>query len=151
MGCESQRLESEIERVKDVCEQKISHTAGALRFYVTATATKLREELAPMTLAKELEEDMKQKDADLRKLVKSVEDVVSMNRENVTRFKNDFEGQVEKHTAEIGQHTKAIKVCEITVTNLQSGVANDLQEMRTEMNADRSKLQVEIADARASG
>lgn len=73
------------------------------------------------------------------------------NREMVSKFKTEFENQVEKHTADIGQHTKAIKVCEITVTNLQSGVANDLQDMRTEMNADRSKLQVEVADARAAG
>merc|ERR1712176_1056557 len=46
---ETQRLEAEVEKMKELCEQKISHTAAALRFYVTATATKLREELAPLT------------------------------------------------------------------------------------------------------
>merc|ERR1712216_658116 len=100
--CETQRLESACEKVKDVCEQKISHTAAALRFYVTATATKLREELAPMTLAKELDEDMKQKDADLRKLIKNVEDVSTLNREALSKHRTDIDASVEKHTAEIG-------------------------------------------------
>merc|ERR1719453_2573602 len=77
---ETQRLESEIEKVKEVCEQKISHTAAALRFYVTATATKLREELAPLTATKELEEDLKQKDLDLKNRVKSAEELVQVLR-----------------------------------------------------------------------
>jgi len=72
--------ESDIEKMKEICEQKISHTAAALRFYVTATATKLREELTPATVTKELEEDFKHKEADLKKLIKSVEDTTSMIR-----------------------------------------------------------------------
>lgn len=148
--CETQRLESECEKVKEVCEQKISHTAAALRFYVTATATKLREELAPMTLTKELEEDIKQKDADLRKMIKSVEDITALNREAVAKHRNDVEVAVEKHASQLGQHTKSLKVVEITLTNLQSGCANDLNEMRTEMASDRAKLQVEVSDARAN-
>merc|ERR1719440_2530895 len=83
--CETQRLESDIEKMKEVCEQKISHTAAALRFYVTATATKLREELTPATTTKELEEDFRQKDQDLRKLIRSVEDTTSLVRESVSK------------------------------------------------------------------
>lgn len=148
--CETQRLESEIEKMKELCESKISHTAAALRFYVTATATKLREETAPLTQAKELEEDLKQKEADLKKLVKACEEEASNLKEQLAKHKGEFESSVEKHTADIGQHTKALKVCEITVTNLQRSIAADLNDMREEIRSDRSKLQVEITDARTT-
>lgn len=147
---ETQRLESEIEKMKELCEQKISHTAAALRFYVTATATKLREELAPMTMAKEMEEDIKQKELDLMKKIKMNEEALTTQRETVHKFMADLDVVHEKHTADISQHTKALKVQEITITNLQNGIASDLNDMREQMRTDRVNIQTEVTDARAA-
>jgi len=148
--CETQRLECETEKMKDLCEQKISHTAAALRFYVTATATKLHEELAPLTLVKELEEDLKRKELDLKKLVKSNEDAIVGLKQEVLTFKGDVDSTHDRHGADISSHTKALKVTEITMTNLQNSVASDLKDMREQMRTDRVNLQTEMADARAA-
>lgn len=148
--CETQRLESEVEKMKEICEQKISHTAAALRFYVTATATKLREEHTPLTMAKELEVDIKQKETDLKKLIKSVEDICVGTRAEVHKQKEYLDSNCEKYTIEIGQHTKSMKVLEITMTNLQSSVATDLSDMREEVRNDVSKMKIEVSDARSS-
>jgi len=147
--CETQRLEAEGERMKESCEQKISHTAAALRFYVTATATKLREELTALTLTKELEEDLKQKETNLKKQLKGLEDQILLVKEDVIKHKASSEETVEHHTKELGQHTKAIKVAEITLNNLQTSVASDLNDVRELLRTDRAALQTEIADARA--
>jgi hypothetical protein len=148
--CESQRLESEIEKMKEICEQKISHTAAALRFYVTATATKLREELTPLTTTKELEMDVNQKEGDLKKLIKSVEDTTAIVRDQVSKQREFLDSSCERYTVEIGQHTKSMKVLEITMTNLQSSVATDLSDMREEVRNDVSKMKVEVSDSRST-
>jgi len=147
---ETQRLESEIEKMKELCEQKISHTAAALRFYVTATATKLREELAPMTFAKELEEDLKQKELDLSKKIRFNEEALTAHREHLNKLMTDLDIVHEKHTSDISQHTKGLKVQEITVTNLQNSIASDLNDMREQLRTDRVNMQTEITDSRAS-
>lgn len=136
--------------MKEQCEQKVSHTAAALRFYVTATATKLREELAPLTATKEIEEDIKQKDSDQKKHVKALEDMLLALKENVMMHKGDADGVAEKHMTEISQHTKAIKVAEIMATNLQNSVASDISDVRETLRHDRAMLQAELADARAA-
>lgn len=147
---ETQRLESDIEKMKEVCEQKISHTAAALRFYVTATATKLREELTPATTTKELEEDFKQKEADLKKLIRSVEDTTSLVRESVSKQREYLDTTTEKYTIEIGQCTKSMKVMEITMQNLHNSVATDLSDVREEVRNDVSKMKMEVSDCRAT-
>lgn len=147
---ETQRLESDIEKMKEVCEQKISHTAAALRFYVTATATKLREELTPATTTKELEEDCRQKEADLKKLIRSVEDTTSLVRESVSKQREYLDTTTEKYTIEIGQCTKSMKVMEITMQNLHNSVATDLSDVREEVRNDVSKMKMEVSDCRAT-
>lgn len=147
---ETQRLESEIEKMKELCEQKISHTAAALRFYVTATATKLREELAPMTMAKEMEEDIKQKELDLSKKIRLNEEALAAHKEHLMKVMSDLDLTHEKHTSDISQHTKSLKVQEITVANLQNSIASDLNDMREQLRTDRVNLQTEMTDARAA-
>jgi len=148
--CETQRLESEAEKVKELCDQKISHTAAALRFYVTATATKLREELAPLTTTSQMEEDLKQKETDLRKNIKALEDQMGLLKAEVNKHKGSLEEYTQQHTTSLGQHSKALKVNEITMNNLQSSVAGDLNDIREQLRQDRAGLQSEIADARAN-
>eukprot|EP00929_Paragymnodinium_shiwhaense_P017050 TRINITY_DN125942_c0_g1_i1.p1 TRINITY_DN125942_c0_g1~~TRINITY_DN125942_c0_g1_i1.p1 ORF type:complete len:455 (-),score=130.35 TRINITY_DN125942_c0_g1_i1:151-1515(-) len=147
---ESQRLESEIEKMKEVCEQKISHTAAALRFYVTATATKLREELTPATTTMELESDLKHKEADLRKFIKSVEDTTAVVRDQVSKQREYLDTTIEKYTIDIGQCTKSMKVMEITMQNLQNSVATDLSDVREEVRNDVSKMKMDVSDTRAT-
>jgi len=147
---ETQRLESEIEKMKELCDQKISHTAAALRFYVTATATKLREELAPMTMAKAMEEDLKQKEVEIKKSTKTTGEVVEALRDQLVKFKGDLDQTCDGYTAEINQHTKSLKVTEMTMTSLQNGVASDLNDIREQVRGDRVGLQTEMSDCRAS-
>lgn len=147
---ETQRLETDIEKMKEICDQKISHTAAALRFYVTATATKLREELAPLKMAKEMEEDIRQNNVELRKQVKASDEMVSGLRDQLVKHKADLDTTCDRYTAEINQHTKSIKVQEINLTNLQNGVASDLNDMREHLRNDRVNLQTEMADCRAA-
>lgn len=147
---ETQRLESEIEKMKELCESKISHTAAALRFYVTATATKLREELAPATATKEIEEDVKQVAAELKKQLKLTDDKVLALAEQLSKHQTEMDSTIEKHTVELGQHTKALKVHEITVVNLQNGIASDLNDMRETVRTERANTLTELSDARAS-
>mmetsp|Transcript_18159 Transcript_18159/g.42199 ORF Transcript_18159/g.42199 Transcript_18159/m.42199 type:complete len:477 (-) Transcript_18159:108-1538(-) len=147
---ETQRLEAESEKVKELCEQKISHTAAALRFYVTATATKLREELAPLTMAKELEEDWKQKESIFSNRFRQNEDIIASLKDDLMKHRNDFDAHVERHAAEIGSHSKSLKVHEITVTNLQNTVASDIGDLRDSIRNERASLQTEIQDARAA-
>jgi hypothetical protein len=144
--CETQRLESEIEKMKELCEQKISHTAAALRFYVTATATKLREECAPLTMAKELEEDLKQKETELKKKITTSEETVSALRDELVKQKDLLEQECDKYTREIAGQTKAVKVQEITVVNLQNNLASDLNDMREQIRSDRLSMQTEMSD-----
>eukprot|EP00927_Polykrikos_kofoidii_P073865 TRINITY_DN69882_c0_g1_i1.p1 TRINITY_DN69882_c0_g1~~TRINITY_DN69882_c0_g1_i1.p1 ORF type:complete len:458 (-),score=97.87 TRINITY_DN69882_c0_g1_i1:284-1657(-) len=148
--CESQRLESEIEKMKEVCEQKISHTAAALRFYVTATATKLREELTPATTTKELEADLKQIHGDLKKQIKSVEDTTMVVRDQVSAQKEYLDSSAEKINIDLGQNAKTMKVIEVTMTNLQNAVHTDMSDMREEVRNDVSKMKIEVSDARSS-
>jgi len=147
---ETQRLEAEVEKMKELCEQKISHTAAALRFYVTATATKLREELAPLTMAKELEEDVKQKDHEAKQRFKSAEEAIVAIKAELNKHRGDLDSAFEKHTGEIGHHTKSLKVHEITVTNLQNSIASDINDIREQIRNERAGLQSEIADSRAA-
>eukprot|EP00928_Gymnodinium_smaydae_P088361 TRINITY_DN72462_c0_g1_i1.p1 TRINITY_DN72462_c0_g1~~TRINITY_DN72462_c0_g1_i1.p1 ORF type:complete len:477 (+),score=134.33 TRINITY_DN72462_c0_g1_i1:127-1557(+) len=148
--CETQRLESEIEKVKEVCEQKVSHTAAALRFYVTATATKLREEMTPLTTTKELEVDLAHKEAGLKKGIKSVEDLISITRSEVTKQREHLDASLEKYTLEIGQHTKSMKVLEINMNNLHNSIATDMSDVREEVRNDVAKMKIEVSDTRAS-
>lgn len=147
---ETQRLEADVERMKEICEQKISHTAAALRFYVTATATKLREELTPLTSHKELEVELEQKGGELKKLIKGVEETTSVLRGEVSKQKEYLDVNCERYTVEIGQHSKTMKVLEITMTNLQSSIATDLNDMRQECTNDVSKMKIEVTDSRST-
>jgi len=147
---ETQRLETEIEKMKELCDQKISHTAAALRFYVTATATKLREELSPMTLVKEIEEDLKQIHADLKKKLVVNDEKVEAFRDQLVKHKGDLDTTCEKYTSDINAHSKGIKVQEINLTNLHNGVASDINDMREQLRTDRVNLQTEMSDCRAS-
>lgn len=148
---ECQRLESEIEKAKDGLDQKISHTAAALRFYVTATASKLREELVPLTSLKELEEEMKQKDSELQLKMKSCEDVVAILRTENAKQKEQIETSLEKQQDTVGKNSKNVKILETSVQSLQSSVASDVQALHEQQRADKAGLQTEIADARAAG
>merc|ERR1719326_1057897 len=56
----------------------------------------------------------------------------------------------EKLIGDIGSHTKALKVHEIMTTNLQNGIASDLNDVREQIRSDRAAQKTEIADARAS-
>lgn len=147
---ETQRLESDVEKMKEICEQKISHTAAALRFYVTATTTKLREELCPMTVAKELEVDLKQKESDLKKLIKSAEDLAISTKEECGKLKEHQDSTLERFSIEANQHTKNMKVLEISMTNLQSSVATDMNDTKEEVRNDVSKMKIEVSDCRAT-
>jgi len=147
---ETQRLEAENEKVKELCEQKISHTAAALRFYVTATATKLREELAPLTMAKELEEDWRHKESSFNNRFKQNEDIIATLKDELLKHRNDFDAHVERSAAEIGHHSKSLKVHEITVSNLQNSMASDIGDLRDSIRNERASLQTEIQDARAA-
>jgi hypothetical protein len=147
---ETQRLETEIEKMKELCDQKISHTAAALRFYVTATATKLREEMTPFTVTKTLEEDLKQKEIELKKGIKANEEMVSGLRDILVKHKADLDSTCDRFTGEINGHSKAIKVQEINLANLQNGVASDLNDMREQLRTDRVTLQTEMSDCRAA-
>lgn len=147
---ETQRLESELEKMKEICEQKISHTAAALRFYVTATATKLQEELAPMTMAKEIEEDLKQKEKELKKNIKASEELVATLRDQLVKHKEELDTTCDHYTNEINQHSKALKIVDVTLQNLQTGVGSDLNDMREQIRTDRVNLQTEMNEARAS-
>jgi len=56
----------------------------------------------------------------------------------------------EKYTIEIGQCTKSMKVMEITMQNLQNGVATDLSDVREEVRNDVSKMKMEVSDCRTT-
>lgn len=103
-----------------------------------------------MTAAKELEVDIKQKETDLKKLIKSVEDVAISTREEVGRQKEHLDSNLERFGIEAGQSAKSMKVLEITMTNLQSSVATDINDMREEVRNDVSKMKIEVSDTRAT-
>jgi hypothetical protein len=147
---ESQRLEAEIEKMKDLCEQKIAQTAAALRFFVTAQSTKLQEECAPMTGLKTMEEDVKQLHLDAKARQKSVEENFSQVKAELASNRANFEAFNERLTGDLGQHTKSLKVQEITMTNLQNSLAADLNSMRETLKHDRASVMTEVAEARAA-
>lgn len=148
--CETQRLEAEIEKLKELCEQKIAQTAAALRFYVTSSATKLQEELAPMTLAKTLEEDVKQLEADVKARSKAADDQHAQLKADLGVHRANLDASNERHSGEINQHAKTLKVHEVTVTNLQASFQTEIGNVGETMKHDRASMMQEIAEARGA-
>merc|ERR1719215_112151 len=106
--------------------------------------------MTPLATTKELEIDLAHKEADLRKGIKSVEDLISHTRAEVTKQREHLDASLEKYTLEIGQHTKSMKVLEINMNNLHGSIATDMSDVREEVRNDVAKMKIEVSDTRAS-
>jgi hypothetical protein len=147
---EAQRLEAEIEKQKEVAETKIGHTAAALRFYVNALGTKLREELTPLTAFKETEMDVNQRMSELSMALSSITEQNAAVRTDLLSFKESTHHANEKQNSDINSATKMVKVMETTIAGFQSGVSADIGHVHETMKTDRAGIEAQLADARAS-
>lgn len=147
---ETQRLEAELEKLKDLCDQKIAQTAAALRFYVNSNTTKLKEEFAPMTLAMTLEEDVKKITEDARARAKSSDEAMALLKAEVAKHRSDQDVRHETVSHDLGQHTKDLKVHAINVQNLQNSFVNELASIGETVRHDKASMMHEVAEARAA-
>merc|ERR1719478_243032 len=86
----------------------------------------------------------------MKKQISTCQETLANLRDLLVKHKGDLDTTCEHYTSEINQHSKTLKVHEITVTNLQNGVASDLNDMREQLRTDRVNLQTEMSDCRAS-